>query len=118
MKLLLDEMYTPEIAAQLRRRKHDVEAISGSPHTGISDPQVVALAASQRRALLTNNVRDFMVVHGEFLKAGEHHFGLLFTDDGSMPRGTGTIGFYVQSLDEFLTARPADDQLLDGIHWL
>lgn len=118
MRLLLDEMYDPEIAEQLRRRGHDVAAISRSAHAGISDQQALALASDQGRALLTNNVRDFMVIHGDVLRAGGRHFGLVFTDDRSMPRAKATVGRYVTALDELLAARRADDALCNEVAWI
>ena len=118
MRLLLDEMYDPEIAEQLARRGHYVRAVSGSDHAGISDPQVLALATDQSRALLTNNVRDFMVIHGEVLKAGGEHMGLVLTDDRSMPRAKATRGRYVRTLEQLLADRQAADALRNQVAWI
>ncbi len=45
MKLLLDEMFTEEIAIQLRRRGHDVAAVQGQETLlGYSDAALFAVA--------------------------------------------------------------------------
>jgi predicted nuclease of predicted toxin-antitoxin system len=56
VKLLLDEMLSPGIAEQLRERGHDVQAIAASEHAELDDPEVLDIARSQRRAVVTNNV--------------------------------------------------------------
>jgi predicted nuclease of predicted toxin-antitoxin system len=118
VRLLLDEMLDPEIAKQLRRRGHDVEAIAGSENAGVSDRDVIALAAAQRRALVTNNVRDFMPIHAAILRSGESHAGMVFTDDRSMPRGRHTVGLFTKTLDRFLSEHPADDVLANSVAWI
>lgn len=118
MKLLLDEMYDPDIARLLREEGHDVEAVAGSSDAGASDSQVPMMAASQERALVTNNVRDFMPIHGQCLQAGESHSGLVFTDDRSMPRHKGATGLFAQALATLLTDRPTANALRDSIAWL
>ena len=62
MRLLLDEMWTPTIALQLRKRGFDVVAISEPEHAGryagISDDQVFAHAQDDGRAIVTDNIAD------------------------------------------------------------
>jgi uncharacterized protein with PIN domain len=59
LKLLLDEMLSPAIARALRERGHDVEAVKEHPDwEALSDPELVSLAVSERRATVTNNLRD------------------------------------------------------------
>ncbi|WP_445147790.1 DUF5615 family PIN-like protein [Baekduia sp. Peel2402] len=65
MKLLLDEMLSPVIAELLHSRGYDVQAIAASAHAELSDPEVLDLARSQQRAVVTNNVRDFRPLHIE-----------------------------------------------------
>ena len=57
MRLLLDEMLSPVIAEQLRLRGYDVESVAGDPaRKGLPDRDVMELARSERRAVVTNNV--------------------------------------------------------------
>jgi predicted nuclease of predicted toxin-antitoxin system len=58
VRLLLDEMLSPVIAARLR-------AVKGSEHEVLSDPEVMNLARSQRCAVVTNNLVDFRPLHHE-----------------------------------------------------
>ncbi|HEY6781390.1 MAG TPA: DUF5615 family PIN-like protein [Thermoleophilaceae bacterium] len=64
----------------MRDRGHDVEAIDGQPaYEALSDPEVLDLARSQRRALVTNNLVDFRPLHYEaVVPGGSGHFGMIF----------------------------------------
>lgn len=72
-------MLAPAIARELSARGHDVTAIAGDPaHESLPDPEVLALARSQRRALVTNNIRDFRPLHNEAVApGGPGHFGII-----------------------------------------
>ena len=63
MRLLLDEMWTPTIALELRKRGFDVIAISepayAGRYAGISDDQVFARAQDDGRAIVTDNIADY-----------------------------------------------------------
>lgn len=119
MKLLLDEHYSPEIAARLRRDGHDVTAVSGDPELeGIGDESLLRQAAAQRRALLTNNVRDLASLAGAWAAGGEEHLGLIFTSDESLPRSRNTIGTYVEKLRELLDRNTGDDAFRGRVEWL
>jgi predicted nuclease of predicted toxin-antitoxin system len=64
VKLLLDEMLSPAIARDLRAHGHDAEPVAGHPdREALSDPEVLALARAEHRALVTNNLRDFRPLH-------------------------------------------------------
>ena len=80
MKLLLDEMLSPAIARELRSRGHDVESVAGNPdREALSDPDVLALARAEHRAVVTNNLRDFRPLHHEAITpGGAGHFGMIF----------------------------------------
>jgi predicted nuclease of predicted toxin-antitoxin system len=44
VRVLLDEMLSPDIAEQLRAHGHDVQAIAASEHAELDDPEVLDLA--------------------------------------------------------------------------
>lgn len=120
MKLLLDEMLSPKIARQLRRRSHDVASIQ-EEHLhlqGAPDSDVLEQAAEERRAIVTNNIRDFMPLHRRWLIEGRRHYGIVLSDDKSLPRSHRSIGLWVRTLDHFLSTHLADDALVNGIHFL
>ena len=120
MKLLLDEMISWRIAAQLRGRGHDVVAVKRDrPELERAlDPSVLAAAAAERRAVVTNNVRDYRLAHERVLARGENHYGVVYTYDDTLPRGKASIALWVSKLSEFLDIRPADDALLNRTHLL
>ena len=119
MKLVLDEHFSPEIARQLRRRRHDVVAAreDASLH-GLTDADLLAHATRERRALVTENVVDFVELHRMALVGGHRHFGLVFTSARTFPRSTRAIGRLVRALDALLDERRADDALADQVWWL
>ena len=119
MKLLLDELYTKEIAVQLRTLGHDVVAISELNLDGTKDPALMAIAAAERRTLVTNNARDFVPIASRWIASGRDHFGLLLTSDRSLPRDRRDIGRYVRALQLVLEQSPATDgALMNQIRWL
>lgn len=111
MKLLLDEMYAPAIAAELRARGHDV-ASAHDPDSrvlaGASDSDVLAAARREERVLVTENVRDYRRLESELLAGGgSRHAGLVYTTDRRFPRGDpATTGRLVRALDALIRAAP------------
>jgi predicted nuclease of predicted toxin-antitoxin system len=118
VKLLLDEHYANDIATQLRAGGHDAVTVSERGLSGTDDEPLLVFAASEDRALLTNNARDFMPLVARWAASGQDHCGLLLTSDGSMPRGRATIGLYVRTLRELMDANPATRALANQVHWL
>jgi hypothetical protein len=119
VRLLLDEHYSPRIAAELRKHGHDVvSAKERNDLRGLGDRELWKVASVEGRALVTENVADFMPLVREVWAEGADHLGVVFTSPRSLPRGAGTIGRYVKRLDAFLRDRPADDALANQVWWL
>ncbi|MFN2569550.1 MAG: DUF5615 family PIN-like protein [Candidatus Dormibacteria bacterium] len=77
MKLLLDEHFSLILAVRLRDRGHDVIAVTETAELRqVPDDELLRWAFRNERALLTENVRHFLPLHGQFMVSGE-------------PRGTG-----------------------------
>lgn len=117
MKLLIDEMWPPEVATQLRRRGHDVVAVSERPELrGQPDAAIFATAQAEGRAIVTENVVDYRPLAAYELQVGRPHSGLVFTSNRRYPRGDPrTVGRLVSALDLLLS----DDPALSGLeHWL
>jgi len=119
MKLLLDEMLTPAIARELRARGHDAEAVAGNPgREALPDPEILALARTEHRALVTNNLRDFRPLHAEAITPGGlGHFGM-FSVPGSYRRTKADTGTIVKALEAVLVAHPGESDLANGEAWL
>ena len=119
MRLLLDQHLSPEIARLLRSRRHDVGAVAERPELrSLPDRELFARMAAERRAIVTNNVVDYLQLFNAALAAGEISYGPLLTDDRSMPRAKNTIGLFVRVLDEFLHVHRAEDALRNQLRWL
>lgn len=119
MKLLLDEMLSPIIARELFARGHDVQSVAGHPEReSLSDPEVLALARVQQRAVVTNNVRDFRPLHVEaVLPGGPGHFGMILMP-GNYRRTKDDIGQIIAALEVKLKQYPGDEDLANAEEWL
>jgi hypothetical protein len=106
LRLLLDEMYSPAIAAELRAHGHDAVSVHDLGQelvTGASDADVLAAAQRDERSLVTENVRDYRPLEIGILADGSHHAGLVYTSNRQFPRGDpATLGRLVRALDALL----------------
>lgn len=119
MKLCLDEHYSRDIASALRERGHDVTAVQERPELrGLGDRELLAAMQAEHSALLTENVADFMPVVHDLAARGEDHWGVVFSSPASMPRGAGTIGAFIETLDRLLSERPRENDLVSQVWWL
>jgi hypothetical protein len=118
VKLLLDEMLSPTIAQELQSHGYDVMAVAGSEHEALSDPEVLALARAERRAVVTTNLRDFRPLHNEAITpGGAGHFGMIFMP-GSYRRTTNDSGKIVAAIEALLRQHPGEEDLANGEAWL
>jgi hypothetical protein len=116
-RLLLDELYSPQIASELVRRGHDVVAVAADPAlAGLPDEQVLEWATSQGRCLVTENVKDYEVLRRAAAAQGRTHAGLLYRAPRRFPRDRRFAGALVVALDKLAVAgqlpRP------DDVGWL
>lgn len=122
MRLLLDEMWSREIAVQLRRRGHDVIAATEREHRGryssTPDPVVFGRAQDDGRAIVTDNVADYEAARLAYETAGEPHHGVIYAlaPAFNRHRGDQVIGPTVRALDRFLRDHPEDP--LNTAHYL
>ena len=118
VKLLLDEMLSPDIGHLLHDRGYDVQAIAASANAELSDPEVLDLARSQQRAVVTNNVRDFRPLHIAAVHAGgAGHYGVIFMA-GNFRRSKADIGRIAGALEAKLKHYPGLDDLANAEDWL
>src|SRR5207248_1062076 len=102
-RLLLDEMFSPAIAAALRDLGHDVIAVAERTEMrAMSDEEVFTWAASQGRWLLTENVKDFRPILLRALQADTTVTGLLCTSNRSFPRSRKNPGPLIQAIHTWL----------------
>ncbi len=113
-------MFSPVIAVQLRDRGHDVEAVlEHEDLIGLADPPLFAAAQGRMRALVTENVADYMPLHVQYSATGQRHHGLIFTSNTKFPRGhQGAIGALVTALDQMLSDPPPLHPADGWVYWL
>lgn len=80
LALLLDEDVRVLLAGALRDRGYDAVHVLEADRGGRSDPEQLAYAVAQGRAILTHNIRDFMVLDREYRATGKEHCGIIVSD--------------------------------------
>jgi len=108
LKLLLDEMYPPAIAEQLRRRGHDAHAVAARAELrALADPEIFTVAQREQRAVATENIDDFSAIADSHDRNGQTHHGLILLHPRRYPRGNPrTIGRMVTALEQLLGEHP------------
>ena len=111
MRLLLDANLSPRgIAAKLREAGHNVLALAeDATFEGLPDPQVLELATSEQRVLITRNSRDFAPLARQWAEAGRSHAGiiLIWTLDHSQ------FAAILTNVEYQLQSRPSQEQWRD-----
>lgn len=110
-------MYPPRFAAALRDRGHDAGAVkSRADLLGRSDAVLLALAAREGRALVTENARDFAQLAAVLSERGQAHAGIILVHPRRFPRtADGSTGFG-DAVDRLAAAWP--DGLRSLVVWL
>ena len=117
-QLLLDEHYSPSIAARLRARGHDVLAVLDlSALRGQADRIAFAWAAETRSRVVTENIQDFRPLMLDAYATGRPVADLLLVPPRRFPRGSGLRSdAIVIALDDWFaraaqSPRPPEDWL-------
>jgi predicted nuclease of predicted toxin-antitoxin system len=119
LRLLLDEQQDPAIAQSLRKEGLDVIAVAERPELReISDADVLAAAIADRRAVVTEDVRDFTILHRRFLEQGQTHYGILLTSRTRLPRHKAGRRALLAALRSMLGTHESEDALRDELIWL
>ena len=112
--LLLDEMYPPALAQQLRTGGHDVVAVL-EVEVGLAartDEDVLTWADRHDRCVVTENVADF----ARLAQQGFRHSGLVLVPSRRFPRTASGLQRLAKALDAFLSTGELPGR--DGITWL
>lgn len=119
MKLLLDEMYPPRLAEELRRRGRDVVAVEERPGLkGMDDEALLVAATSDERVLVSENVADFPEIVATLGAEGRSHSGVILVASRTFPRTERGFGQLVRALDAYLEQHAAEPMVRGGLHWL
>lgn len=107
---MLDEMFSDNIARQLRAKGHDVISVVADPAlVGLPDDQVLAYATTEGRTLVTANIKDFVPLDGRYRAASQSHAGLILVSAKTFPQNRNFIAAITTALMTLLS-RPAKIQ--------
>ena len=113
--LLLDEMFSDDIARQLRTNGYDIISVVADPAlVGLPDDQVLAYATTEGRALVTANIKDFVPLDSRYRAAGQSHAGLILVSTKTFPHNRGFPSAVTTALAALLsgTAKIQSGQVL------
>jgi hypothetical protein len=124
VKVVVDEMWTPTIAAELRKRHFDVIAVNEPAHAGryagILDDEVFARAQTDGRAIVTDNIPDYEKARLDWEAHGAAHHGVIYALNPpfNRHRGDAVIGQMVRALEHFLSSPEAAEEPFNRAHYL
>jgi predicted nuclease of predicted toxin-antitoxin system len=81
--LYLDEDVRVLLAEVLRSRGYQATHVLEVKRTGKSDAEQLAYAAKNGMAILTHNIRDYVILDKSYQTAGKNHFGIIIS--GQIP---------------------------------
>lgn len=113
MRLYIDEdACETAVAKGLRRRNIDVLTTIEAGRSGVDDPDQLAFAVDQGRAIYTFDVRHFARLHSEWLSQGLEHRGIIVLCDQDL-----SIGEKIRRLAE-LTSCLTAEEMVNRIEYL
>ena len=77
IRLFLDEDVHAGLAHALRQRGYDVVHAQELDLKGRSDTEQLMVASRQRRCLFSFNVKDFVILHKDYLNNKKNHWGII-----------------------------------------
>ncbi len=77
IRLLIDENVDTNLAPELRKRGVDAKNVQEINKRGIDDKTLLEHAISEKRALVTHNIRHFATLHQKLLMGDKAHFGIV-----------------------------------------
>ncbi len=115
--LLLDEVLSPVIAAELTARGVDCRAVAAdSLLRAHSDLEVFETALLEARVVVTKNVADFERLRRARDAAGGQLPGLIYTSDATFPRTRSYTARLVAALEDAAAGHAAAAH--GGVLWL
>jgi len=116
-RLVLDEMFSPKIAAALRERGYDVVAVAERLDLrSMTDDELFAWSVVDNRWPLTENVKDFRPILLQAMQAGAVVTGVLFTSSRTFPRSRLKPGPLIAAVHRWLATGPPPRPLTED--WL
>ncbi len=77
IRLYTDADVHGKLARLVRQRGFDAVSAYEVGNGGLDDPEQLAYAASQRRAIVTCNIKHFAPLFDEYWQASQEHYGII-----------------------------------------
>jgi len=77
IKLLIDEDVHLGLASALRKRGYNATHVQELARNGLSDHSQIQYAVQQESSLFTFNVKDFVLLHNDYVLHEREHFGII-----------------------------------------
>ncbi len=114
IKLYIDEDVSHELADALRDRGFEAESAADAGLLDADNDVQLAHAATNKMALLTYNVQDYLALGRQYEEAGRSHSGIIVSADQYSRRQFGTLLRLVLRLLNALSA----DEIVNRIVFL
>lgn len=116
MRLLLDAHISGRMVGKaLVEGDHDVRALDSEIELeGLSDPEVLELAATEGRVLVTANIRDFEPLLREWAGESRPHAGVILVPSSVRNEAFGVL---ISGVEKALAAT-AQEEWVDRVEWL
>jgi predicted nuclease of predicted toxin-antitoxin system len=116
MRILLDaHISSRTVGKALIEGGHDVRALDSEPELeGLSDPEVLELAASEGRVLVTANIRDFEPLLREWAGESRSHAGVILVPSSVRNEAFGVL---ISSVKETIS-NTRQEEWVDRVEWL
>jgi len=101
VRLLLDAMFPPRLAEELRNRAIDaIAAVEDPDLRAAPDAELLERAADDSRVLVTENVRDFAVLHSQWMARDRNHPGILLVSTRTYPYNQARLGRLLAAIEQ------------------
>jgi predicted nuclease of predicted toxin-antitoxin system len=116
MRILLDAHLSGRtVGKALIEDGHNVRALDSEPELeGLSDPEVLELAAAEGRILVTANIRDFEPLLREWAGESRSHTGVILVPSTVRNEDFGVL---ISGVEETL-ASTEQEEWVDRVEWL
>ncbi len=116
MRILLDAHISGRtVGKALVESGHDVRALdSESEFEGLSDPEVLGLAAAEGRVLVTANIRDFEPILREWAGESRPHASVILVPSSVRNEAFGVL---ISGVEETL-ADTGQEEWVDRVEWI
>jgi predicted nuclease of predicted toxin-antitoxin system len=116
MRILLDAHISGRtVGKALVEGGHDVRALDSEVELeGLSDPEVLELAAAEGRVLVTANIRDFEPLLREWAGESRAHAGVILVPSSVRNEAFGVL---ISGVEETL-ADTGQEEWVDRVEWI